>query len=349
MSDPFQIGELLLRGGTAMLCLFVAFQLVQRRFSHVAAMSGALFGLGAAVYIVASMDVIHTMLGRAHLPVKFIGMIAPGFFWLFVIALLDDRFRLRAPYLAPFAALVLLFPFCCIHEGAIQGVASNIRMIFVLALMGHALYVTRRSLATDLVESRRQLSETLSFVVPLMGATIAAVEIYETVLADAVWTEPIMAIVLFIVTLAFSASILSVNDHLFTAETAATPKSGDAAMTAADRIEIGRLRDLMEESAYLQPGLTIGDLARQVGVPEHRLRRLVNNHLGYRNFSTFINDYRIAEARRRLADPALAREQITGLAFDLGFASLAPFNRAFRERTGMSPSEFREQALASAE
>jgi AraC-like DNA-binding protein len=78
----------------------------------------------------------------------------------------------------------------------------------------------------------------------------------------------------------------------------------------------------------------------------HLLRRLINKGLGYRNFAAFLNDHRITEARQRLADPKQAREQISAIAFGLGYASLAPFNRAFRELTGVTPTDYRAQALA---
>ena len=83
-----------------------------------------------------------------------------------------------------------------------------------------------------------------------------------------------------------------------------------------------------------------------MNLPEHRLRKLINGALGYRNFAAFVNDYRIAEAKRRLATPDFVHTQITSLAFDLGYGSLAPFNSAFKERAGLSPSEYREQVLS---
>ena len=101
----------------------------------------------------------------------------------------------------------------------------------------------------------------------------------------------------------------------------------------------------MDEGLYLSPGLTIGSLANMLELPEHRLRKLINNGMGYRNFAGFLNDYRIDEARRRLASAEFVNRQITTLAFDVGFGSLAPFNRAFRDRTGMSPTEYREKML----
>jgi AraC-like DNA-binding protein len=76
------------------------------------------------------------------------------------------------------------------------------------------------------------------------------------------------------------------------------------------------------------------------------LRRIINQQLGYRNFNAFLNDLRTAEACRMLEDPAQERLPIFNLALDLGYGSLGPFNRAFRARTGQSPTEYRRARLA---
>lgn len=93
-------------------------------------------------------------------------------------------------------------------------------------------------------------------------------------------------------------------------------------------------------------GLTIGTLAQHLKTSEHRLRSVINQNLGYRNFTSFINEHRIAAAKQALADPAKADTQILTIAYDVGFASLGPFNRAFKAATGDSPTEFRRKALA---
>ena len=104
----------------------------------------------------------------------------------------------------------------------------------------------------------------------------------------------------------------------------------------------------MVDEAWRREGLTIGDLARELDAPEHRPRRLINQRLGHRNFADFLNGHRIAAAQRRLADPAEARTTVAAIAFDLGFGSLGPFNRAFRAATGATPTDWRRQALAAA-
>ena len=107
------------------------------------------------------------------------------------------------------------------------------------------------------------------------------------------------------------------------------------------------LRKLMDEQKlYRHHGLGIGDVGARLGVPEYRLRRLINRQLGHRNFSSFINGYRLTEARRALEDPTQAEVPILTIALDAGFQSLAPFNRAFKAATGTTPSDYRKRCLS---
>lgn len=95
------------------------------------------------------------------------------------------------------------------------------------------------------------------------------------------------------------------------------------------------------EGLYRQPGLSIGRLADHLGLPEHRVRTLINGPLGFKNYSAFLNHFRLAEVARRLRDPAEAHLPILSIALDVGYGSLAPFNRAFRDAYGCTPSDFR--------
>ncbi|MBL4639946.1 MAG: AraC family transcriptional regulator [Kordiimonadaceae bacterium] len=118
----------------------------------------------------------------------------------------------------------------------------------------------------------------------------------------------------------------------------------------AEKHDLKRVIEVVEaEEFYLEPNLTISTLAKKVQMPEHKLRQLVNQHMGYRNFADFLNEYRIEAAKIRLADVANRRQQVLVLAMDLGYGSLGPFNRAFKARTGLTPSEYRKKALAETE
>jgi AraC-like DNA-binding protein len=112
--------------------------------------------------------------------------------------------------------------------------------------------------------------------------------------------------------------------------------------SAADQKLIDALTRLMAtDRAYRDEKMTIGMLALRLAVPEYRLRRLINQRLGYRNFNVFLNDHRIREVKAALSDPTQAEVPVITMAMDAGFQSLGPFNRAFKATTGVTPSEYR--------
>ena len=90
-------------------------------------------------------------------------------------------------------------------------------------------------------------------------------------------------------------------------------------------------------------------LSQSLGVQEYRLRRLINGQLGHRNFSAFVNGYRLTEAAAALADPTQAEVPVLTIALDAGFGSIGPFNRAFKAYAGLTPTEYRRAHLRSEE
>jgi len=116
----------------------------------------------------------------------------------------------------------------------------------------------------------------------------------------------------------------------------------------ADPALIARIQAAMKGGIWREEGLTIGALASKLAVPEHRLRRAINQGLGHRNFSSFINRARIEAACATLNDPMQINATVLEIAYDVGFASVGPFNRAFRAEMGHSPTEYRRMAQSGA-
>jgi AraC-like DNA-binding protein len=113
---------------------------------------------------------------------------------------------------------------------------------------------------------------------------------------------------------------------------------------AADARLAESLQRLMQvEQAYRREDLSVASLAALLKVPEYRLRRLINQRLGHRNFTAFVNGWRLDEARTALADPARSHLPVLTIALTAGFQSIGPFNRAFKTATGQTPTEFRQQ------
>ena len=97
------------------------------------------------------------------------------------------------------------------------------------------------------------------------------------------------------------------------------------------------------EKVYLSQKLSIGDVASKMNLPEHQLRQLINQHLGFENFNNFVNKYRIKHVAGLLKDPSRAKDKVFALALESGFASLAPFNKAFLAQFKMTPTDYRNQ------
>lgn len=122
------------------------------------------------------------------------------------------------------------------------------------------------------------------------------------------------------------------------------PQPVRRAPTAEDRHLAEQLvRLLRDEAIDAEPDLRIGDVAARLGQPEYKVSQCISAVLGFANFNRLINHYRIERARRLLADPDRDRP-ILDVAFDCGFGSVGPFNRAFKTQVGMTPRAFRAAA-----
>ena len=90
-----------------------------------------------------------------------------------------------------------------------------------------------------------------------------------------------------------------------------------------------------------RPGCVILQMNGQPTAQNSRETGTGGDMPGFRNFADFLNARRIEAARTALADPDKARLPVSSIAFDLGYASLGPFNRAFKDATGLTPTAWR--------
>lgn len=91
------------------------------------------------------------------------------------------------------------------------------------------------------------------------------------------------------------------------------------------------------EKIYHEPGYTRSDLARELGVPETTLSKIINLHFK-KSFPQMLNEYRVVDAKKLLVD---TDADIAVIAGEAGFNSLASFNRVFKEIAGEAPSQYR--------
>ena len=225
-------------------------------------------------------------------------------------------------------------------------------------MLGLALLVVARHWNVDLVESRRRLR---LWFCGLNGVYIfVLIAFRELLFPGAEWLHSLqyipvgfMLLVTNVFLLEYKKGVLDpaaipVLERPSRAVTATT--DSDTPLAEVDPELVARLQHLVEaEAVYRQMGLTIGQLAGRLELPEYRLRQIINAGLGYRNFNDFLNSYRVREAAERLADAQQKDLPVLTIALDTGFRSLSSFNKAFKATYSMTPTAFRREHLGLGE
>ncbi|MBS1531416.1 MAG: ABC transporter permease, partial [Bacteroidetes bacterium] len=102
-----------------------------------------------------------------------------------------------------------------------------------------------------------------------------------------------------------------------------------------------RLKEMIVTNRlYEDAELTLATLAAKLNIHPHDLSRIINVGLE-KNFSDFINEFRVREVVRKMQDPAYERLTLLGIAYESGFNSQRTFNRVFKELTGKTPLEYK--------
>lgn len=365
MTDAALSLNLLLRGGAIGVLLLIAALLWHEQSRSTATRLGALFAVSVVATTIASTP------GFAAAPPDLrllIAVLTPGsmfLFWLFTRALFDDAFALRPWHALMWVALAAAGVASCAAGETLTPAPwlPALRLTLGILPVAWALLAIAQSLASwrdDLIERRRQLRTVIVATTAFYTVAQLLVALLSGLSLRVVFESTANAAGIAALTLFVAWRLLRLGHGVLfevAVPSSATPEShrSDAAQLAAttlvpaaspptplDLKHIETLDTLMTiDHLYREPSQSVGSLANRMGLPEHKLRRLINHGLGHRNFSAFLNTYRLADARRWLADPAQRDTPILTIAMDAGFQSIGPFNRAFKAETGVTPSEFR--------
>jgi AraC-like DNA-binding protein len=269
-------------------------------------------------------------------------------FWLFASELADDRFEVKRAHVGVWAAMATLSALQCgvltrTDSAAATVVGAVVRWVPVL-FAGLAVQAAARSWRDDLVDARRRARLYVVFGGGVYAVFLAVVrDPSQGPLSARLALLEVMAVLALVGSVAWQWLQLAPPPASAVAPVAPppfVPSNDDEPLAKA------LLHEMQVECAYRLENLSIGSLASRLGVPEHRLRRLINQHLGHRNFSAFVNGFRLADAKHALADPRQAEVSILTIALDAGFQSIGPFNRAFKAEVGLTPTEYRKAKLS---
>jgi AraC-like DNA-binding protein len=306
------------------------------------------FALGSAAHAATAGFGAASAISVWHAPLIALSTGNVVVFWLFSRALFDDAFALRWWHGLIWAAVAAFSFVSCLWlapagHARLSIVATNlIALVFILLAASGMI----ASWPADLVEGRRRVRVFIVATAALYGGLNAIAQILVSSSEATAVASTINVALLAAIVAAIAVAMMRVDRaDLFPVAPAAVPvvpceTTGES--DAADQKLVDALMRLMaDERIYRQDNITIGTLAAKLKIPEYRLRRLINQRLGYRNFNVFLNNHRIEEAKAALADPAQAEVPVITIAMDAGFQSLGPFNRAFKAITGVTPTEYR--------
>lgn len=343
--------ELFIRGGSlALIAMWVTILLINHR-GGLAGRTAAFMLVFIGSHVVVTSDVLFPVHGLARLPFAVAASLVPTSFWLFARCWFNDDARIDAPAwtLAGLGVLPISSSIYLDASGAgsplwLQAAVRVIMGAFALA----GLWEAWRGRSDDLVEPRRKFRLVLIGTVGVFAILINGIEILSGL---GEFSPPLARLAveaaILLLCLGFAAFALDFRTERLFAASGAVPKDEDGGFDAnmADRI----LHHMEREKAWRDEELSVAKLAAQLGLQEYKLRRLINRGLGHRNFAAFLNRYRIEEVCAALDDPSQATVPISTIALDAGFGSLGPFNRAFREAKGVTPSVHRTLRLADSE
>ncbi|MFZ6711761.1 helix-turn-helix domain-containing protein [Undibacterium sp. TC9W] len=359
--DPLVLLDAALRGTLLALLLLLSAILGRDRPQLLVVRSGIALCLGLAVQVISATPWIEATVPRLwQAPLVAISVANAVLFWVFVQALFDDDYALRPTHLlAWFAVAALSALNCAVVAGSatiIAPVTMGMQRAIPLVFAILAALAAAKNWRTDLVEPRRRLR---AFIV-IAGSVytvlllIARLSSPQGRLAGGTAMADVLVLLLIISIVTFRMLKLGHLD-LFPLPAPPVQKQSTTpdlsppvpAAGAGEGALVLALQKLMQdERHYRSEDLTLASLAGKMQIPEYRLRKLINQQLGYRNFNAYINAFRLDEARAALADPARRDLPVLTIALTSGFQSIGPFNRAFKTATGLTPTEYRKQNMA---
>ncbi len=106
---------------------------------------------------------------------------------------------------------------------------------------------------------------------------------------------------------------------------------------------VSSLKNLfVQEEMYLHKTISLEIIAEKLNTSPRKLSQAINEN-ELKNFSEFVNHYRIEKAKQLLSEPDSIKQKIATIAYDCGFGNVTSFNLAFKAATQLTPSAYRSQ------
>lgn len=342
--------DMLSRAGGAVLLLFVAAILLRDDRRQMVARLFAPLALCLSAFILTNSSGPELVTGRLETGLNLLSGWTVPFLWWFCLSTFDRSFRVRGVIAWTGVAWIVV---ATVNRGwlgvevpAWLGTLSSVG--FGLAIVAHLVWRLLADQRDDLIDRRRRLR-------PLIALFLVAqlfIDLVIDLFLGVEWQRDWFALGQNLSLIAFIASLgwLSLRSgvlHMF--DEGHEPADGGKQRPAASDQRLATIVSKLidDERVFLDPELTFANFAARTGFSERSVRHHIHHDLGFDHFRSFLNAHRVADACRRLNDPAHGADKLITIAFDSGFASLASFNRIFLAVTGRTPSDYRKNREAA--
>ena len=320
--------------------------------------AGLLFGI--ACYQLMPFTLYVWEWGWVNLIIVIASISNPGLLWLFSRSLFCDNERLRWPhytlvvvYVGIATAGVVTSNFIDPHNrlplSSLEAVVYFlVPQVIKLGMVGHVILLSVQGWQADLIESRRVYR---GVFIAISSVFCAATLVSELWLNQPLQSGLLSASITVVLFMAFNLSNFTLKPGFLAQQvssgepsTASRPvqTEGVEDQTNLDEVLLPLSELVEKQRIYKEHGLTLAQVAERVDIPAYRLRKVINQQMNYSNFNQYLNQHRIQDACRQLVEPETQQLPVLSIALDVGFRSLSSFNKAFKERMGKTPTEYRK-------
>lgn len=348
------------------LCLFAALafsQLLitsatfaQRKPVQCASRLMIALSIGISAYMLTGLPVMQS----AHPVFLFILNLAsissPALFWLLSRELFQPQTNTQVPITVVILIgtyLVLRMTGMSAFEDQILRQQAVMQILFIylpqlimIALVSHACLAALQQMHEKEGEEAQSLPKSHIIFILTLGAIIFMIVSTSALGMGSDLIRALYFFAIFLAAFAFNTQLLRLEPMLAQLFIHGNTIKSPTALNQKEQQQYQRIMDaLRKERLYARPGLTLRNVADALPMREYRLRDFINKTLGYRNFNQFINAFRLELACEKLSLPPNDKVLISAIAWDLGYSSPSTFNKVFKKRFGVTPSEFRKQIV----
>ncbi|MBN1950286.1 MAG: AraC family transcriptional regulator [Bacteroidales bacterium] len=277
--------------------------------------------------------------------------------WFLVLYSLDRNFRITKRQLlhlvpALFAWIIAIVSVRLLGHQELHVYHDFFENLLILILGGLGdlifsvyLFLTARKLFKNFLWNfsslRKEPAAMTSMVLFVLYLLAGVMDILTVLLDNYYFLQATILLISLTVIILFIMNLIYPNFEQAVSDAVIREKERRSYLSNVDNENLEKsLRQLMEsEELFTDENLSLKKLAIKTQVTTHQLSEFIN--VCYKkNYSHYINEYRIAKARKLL----LEKPDFTILAigYEVGFKSKSSFNDAFLKVTGQTPSQFKK-------